>query len=130
MRISAASGNRADCVRSLEQAYNCVAGLQRAGASDQALALVQRAEEKHVDLYWLLEGRLHLVRGDPAGAEAARFFALFSGFEGRTGFQSSAGSDLSLLRRMARTAAAAARRTSRGEIRLTRPSVSPATVHL
>jgi Flp pilus assembly protein TadD len=48
-----------------------VAGLQRAGENDQALALVQEAEEKHVDLYWLLEGRLHLVRGDPAGAETA-----------------------------------------------------------
>ena len=54
-----------------QAALQRVAGLQRAGASDQALALVQRTEEKHVDLYWLLEGRLHLVRGDPAGAETA-----------------------------------------------------------
>jgi tetratricopeptide (TPR) repeat protein len=54
-----------------QAALQRVAGLQRAGAPDQALAVVQQAEEKHVDLYWLLEGRLRIEHGDPAGGETA-----------------------------------------------------------
>jgi tetratricopeptide (TPR) repeat protein len=45
--------------------------LRDAGAIDQAQAVVQKAEERHVDLYWLVEGRLRMERGDSAGAETA-----------------------------------------------------------
>ena len=54
-----------------QAALKRVAKLKEAGAHDQAQAVVQATEERHVDLYWLVEGRLRLNRGDAAGAEVA-----------------------------------------------------------
>ena len=54
-----------------QAALNRVARLEKAGARDEAQAIVRQAEEKHVDLYWVVEGRLRLQQGDPVGAEIA-----------------------------------------------------------
>jgi tetratricopeptide (TPR) repeat protein len=54
-----------------QAALNRVAKLQAAGEIDQAKQEVQAAEQKHLDLYWLVEGRLRLRQGDASGAETA-----------------------------------------------------------
>lgn len=52
-------------------ALNRVAKLRRAGELEEAQAVVEESERQHRELYWLVEGRLRLQRGDAMGAEEA-----------------------------------------------------------
>jgi tetratricopeptide (TPR) repeat protein len=65
--VSATEGRRVG----KQAALNEVTTLRQAGAVERAQAVAEKTEQKHLDLYWLVEGRLRLQRGDASGAETA-----------------------------------------------------------
>jgi tetratricopeptide (TPR) repeat protein len=45
--------------------------LERSGKDEEKRTLLRQTEERHPELYWLVEGRILLKKGDHAGAEDA-----------------------------------------------------------